>query len=277
MGCEKRVIKRTRPGNPTIIDETFVPFIPGDFETRTINDTISEPDFWTLLAIVVRENYNSEEQGFADVAQAIYNRFGVSTQEGQFFSGYSPGSTDNKTRPAPNLKALILSPRQFEPAFTSQEDRNPSPSWVAIQDYESAVTAVTFDKNKGDFSRYTRSDAGELLLRAFNVLSDPNKQDVARKLIQGRTDFKSPNSYKITNDPNYGCGSVAKCGIPTEGFSEDKKKEIRDGVRGHFVERQGNLPNNAFGWAWDYIKNVVYDPPIIPWDLYKKGFPQLNS
>lgn len=277
MGCEKRVIRRTRPGNPTIIDETFVPFIPGDFETRTINGTVSEADFWTLLAIVVRENYNSEEQGFADVAQAIYNRLGVSTQEGQFFSGYSPGSTDNKTRPAPNLKALILSPRQFEPAFTSREDRNPSPSWVAIQDYESAVKAVTFDKNEGTFTRYSEEEAGELLLKAFNVLSNPIKQGKAKNLIQGRTDFKSPDSYKITNDKKYGCGSVAKCGIPTKGFSEGRRKEIREGVRGHFVERQGNLPNNAFGWAWDYIENVVYDPPTIPWNDYKNGFPQLNS
>jgi hypothetical protein len=272
--CSRKPKKRTRPGSGIVVDETSRPFIPEDFERRTINDEISDADFWTLLSIVIRENYNTELQGFADVAQVIYNRFGVSSSGLGFYSGYSPGSPDNKITPTPNLKALILSPGQFEPAFTAPGNTEPSEPWINIKDFNTAVEAVRFNKNDPSKPRYTPEKAGELLLTAYNTLSSPIYQENAKQVIGGRTDFKAPSKYDIVDDNRYNCGSDIKCGIPSKGLSENRKEEIRNGERGHFVERKGTNVNNAFGWGFNYKGTEVYELNI-NWDKYKNNFPQL--
>jgi len=271
LSCVFRPIKRTNSGNPIIIDETFTPFIPEDTERRGIKDEISDADFWTLLTIVIRENNNTELQGFADVAQVIYNRFGISTSGLGFYSGYSPGAPNNKTNPTPNLKALILSPGQFEPAFTAPGNGQPSEPWKNIRDFDTAVQAVMFNKNDPSKPRYTIEKAKEILLTAYNVLSDPNYQESAKQVIGGRTDFKAPNMYEIIDSPIYNCGSQIKCGIPSKSLSEQKRKEIENNERGFFIERKGVRPNNAFGWAWDYKGTEVYELNI-NWGKYKNSF-----
>ena len=83
-------------------------------------------DFWTLVAVVSRED--SDPQGQADVAQSIYNRVAL---------GIFPGGKD--------MRQVILAKRQYQPTrvhprVNSSGETNPE--WYEITDAESAAKAT---------------------------------------------------------------------------------------------------------------------------------------
>ena len=74
-------------------------------------------EWWTLVAICYAENYSGNSQGYADVAQSIYNRKRA---------GYYGGS----------IVRNILGAGQYEPVFNNKAD------WAKIEDIDTATIAV---------------------------------------------------------------------------------------------------------------------------------------
>jgi hypothetical protein len=115
-------------------------------------------DFWTLVAIARMED--SDPQGSADVAQAIYNRVS---------SGIYGGKT---------IKQIVLRQGQFEPTWKYPRRGKtgvPNPEWHAIKDLASASAATGI----------SQSD----LQKTAAALKNSKYQEEARKFVGGRTDF----------------------------------------------------------------------------------------
>lgn len=129
-------------------------------EKTLSNSDITKQDFWTLVAICsLEEGY---EQGWADVAQSIYNRVGS-------------GAYGAKT-----ITKLILGELQYQPTWTHPRKGRrglPNPEWANIQSLEDAAKAT------GRSEKYIKKVA--------NAILDPKYQEEARNFIQGRTDFKA--------------------------------------------------------------------------------------
>jgi len=139
------------------------PTKPGD--PSTVNIQGGSADFWTLVAIVSRED--ADPQGSADVAQSIYNRLA---------SGAYTGKT---------IKDLITAGGQYEPTWQYPKGapnikNKPNPEWFAIKDAASAAAA------SGMSEEAMKSVAASIL--------NPTLQENARQFVQGRTDFKGANS-----------------------------------------------------------------------------------
>lgn len=116
-------------------------------------------DFWTLVAIVSRED--GDPQGQADVAQSIYNRVAA---------GVFPGGKD--------IKKVILARTQYQPT-REYPKRNPSgntnPEWYQITDAESAAKATGYDVNT--------------IKSVAKNITNPTLQKKAAEYIENRTDF----------------------------------------------------------------------------------------
>lgn len=112
-------------------------------------------DFWLLAVAATFEN--SDPQGAADVAQAIYNRLA--------FPGWP------KT-----IRDIILAPNQFEPVrrYGGVEE------WSKIQDESSAKEFV----KKHGISEQT-------LLKVAESLQDPSKQSSALQFVGARDNFRA--------------------------------------------------------------------------------------
>jgi len=179
---------------------------PGD--PSTVNIQGGSADFWTLVAIVSRED--ADPQGSADVAQSIYNRLA---------SGAYTGKT---------IKDLITAGGQYEPTWQYPKGapnikNKPNPEWFAIKDAASAAAA------SGMSEEAMKSVAASIL--------NPTLQENARQFVQGRTDFKGANSggppsiqrkggdnwfgweynykqNKIGSVPNFGATATAAPGSP---------------------------------------------------------------
>jgi hypothetical protein len=131
---------------------------PGQTQTD-VNIQGGNADFWTLVAIVSRED--GDPQGWADVAQSIYNRKGS-------------GAYGNRT-----IKEIITSDMQYEPTW-----KYPKPGamgkanqeWLAIQDLTSASAAS--------------GQSEDALKKVAAALLDPSLQKNARDFVQGRIDFR---------------------------------------------------------------------------------------
>ena len=119
-------------------------------------------DFWTLVAVASRED--SDPQGWADVAQSVYNR----AASGAY------GST--------KVRNLILGRMQYEPTWKFPYDGargTPNVEWQSIKDAQTAAAA-----------------AGLAIAEINDVAAailNPTLQEKARSFIGGRTDFKGAN------------------------------------------------------------------------------------
>ena len=116
-------------------------------------------DFWTLVAIVSRED--GDPQAWADVAQSIYNRLGSGAYTGK------------------SIKDLILGQMQYEPTWKFPKPGTigvPNPEWRNITDAQSASAAS--------------GQSPEAMKKVAAALLDPTLQKNAREFIQGRTDFR---------------------------------------------------------------------------------------
>jgi hypothetical protein len=119
-------------------------------------------DFWTLVAIASVED--GDPEGWADVAQSIYNRL-------------ASGDYGGKT-----IKELIIRDGQYQPTWQYPKagvNGKANPEWHAIGDRATASAA-------------TGQSEGALQSVA-NALTDPTLQEKARQFVQGRTDFKGAN------------------------------------------------------------------------------------
>ena len=116
-------------------------------------------DFWTLVAVAARED--SDPQGWADVAQSVYNR----AASGAY------GST--------RVRDLILGRMQYEPTWKFPYDGargTPNVEWQSIKDAQTAAAAAGL--------------AIAEINDVANALLNPTLQQKARNFIGGRTDFK---------------------------------------------------------------------------------------
>ena len=154
--------------------------VPSGF-TGTVNVTGGgAADFWTLVAVASRED--GDPQGWADVAQSIYNRLA---------SGKYGGKT---------IKDLIVSQMQYEPTWlypngTKVSRGKPNPEWYSIKDAASASAATGMSVSA--------------MQSVANVLLNAQYQDKARSFIGGRTDFMGGSNQpgpgdirRTSNSPN---------------------------------------------------------------------------
>lgn len=125
------------------------------------------PDFWLLATAALFEN--SDPQGAADVAQAIYNRVAMPGD---------PWHVDNSIRKA------ILDPNQFQPV----RQYGGTSAWSAIKTKEDAIRFV---KTYGKSQSQLETVAAAIL--------DKNKQASARQFVGPRDSFRA-TSYEAANN-----------------------------------------------------------------------------
>jgi hypothetical protein len=139
------------------------PTTPPFIDTTPINlqGPISpSQEFWTLVAICSREDNNP--QGWADIAQSLYNRLGSKAYQGK------------------NLTTLITNRSQYEPTWKYPNGPkrgvgSPNKEWFEIQDINSASAATKQPINK--------------LQEVAKTLKNLTFQQNSSSFIGGRTDF----------------------------------------------------------------------------------------
>tara|TARA_Y100000004_G_scaffold196638_1_gene267356 strand:+ start:1965 stop:5417 length:3453 start_codon:yes stop_codon:yes gene_type:complete len=129
---------------------------------------MSNADYYSLLAISALED--DDDQGRADVAQALYNRL----------EGHRAGS--NYYQKNNTLKSHIVAKDQFQPTFYNKAD------WHRIVDMETAITALVMSK-KGRARGWTRDYALQVLNDTEKALLNPELQAEAARHVKGRTYF----------------------------------------------------------------------------------------
>ena len=166
-------------------------------------------DFWTLVAVASRED--SDPQGWADVAQSVYNR----AASGAY------GST--------KVRDLILGRMQYEPTWKFPYDGTrgtPNAEWQSIKDAQTAAAAA--GKSIAEINDVA------------NALLNPTYQQKARDFIGGRTDFKGatikfPGSIqRKAGDNNFGWQynyRGRKVGLPINVTVERKPAPTTGGVK----------------------------------------------
>lgn len=139
---------------------------------NTQENTSPDRDWWTLVAICYAENFAGNYQGYADVAQSIYNRKRA---------GYFGGS----------IVANILGKGQYEPVFNNKAD------WAKIQDIDTATTAVYNSLQKRG-SRLSGQRVKNDLIKCAEVLQNNNYKQEAVRFVGTRTEFlaSKPRSSK---------------------------------------------------------------------------------
>jgi hypothetical protein len=143
-------------------EEPQLPGPGGETEAPTTGTSVQGggSDFWTLVAVVSRED--GDPQGRADVAQSIYNRLASGAYSGK------------------NIRELILGTWQFEPTWRypngpKKGNGKPNSEWLNITDAKSAARATGMSEGS------MKSVASQLL--------NPTLQKNAAEFVQGRTDF----------------------------------------------------------------------------------------
>ena len=166
-------------------------------------------DFWTLVAVASRED--SDPQGWADVAQSVYNR----AASGAY------GST--------KVRNLILGRMQYEFTWKFPYDGTrgtPNAEWQSIKDAQTAAAAA--GKSIAEINDVA------------NALLNPTYQQKARDFIGGRTDFKGatikfPGSIqRKAGDNNFGWQynyRGRKVGLPINVTVERKPAPTTGGVK----------------------------------------------
>jgi hypothetical protein len=129
--------------------------------------TSSSPDFWLLATAALFEGISL--QGYADVAQAIYNRVAM------------PG---DPWKVNGSIRTAILNPKQFAPVG----ENGGAGVWGQIKDKESAIA---FIKSKGKTQEQLEAAAAALL--------DTSRQRSARTFVGPRDSFRSYNFENANN------------------------------------------------------------------------------
>ena len=143
--------------------ETFNPDeVPGGLSV-----TSDSEDFWLLATAALFEN--SDPQGAADVAQAIYNRVAM------------PG---DPWHTGGSIRKTILNPNQFQPV----RDYGGASIWNNIKDKQSAISFI---------KKYGKSQ--EQLESVASALLDTNRQRSARTFVGPRDSFRSVSYEKSNN------------------------------------------------------------------------------
>lgn len=124
-------------------------------------------DFWLLATAALFEN--SDPQGAADVAQAIYNRVAM------------PG---DPWHTGGSIRKTILNPSQFAPV----DQYGGASVWNTIKDKQSAISFV---------KKYGRSQ--EQLESIASALLDTTRQRSARTFVGPRDSFRSVSYEKANN------------------------------------------------------------------------------
>ncbi len=133
---------------------------PGDMGAGGgVQVSSDSPDFWLLATAAMFEN--SDPQGAADVAQAIYNRVAMPGD---------PWKVNN------SIRKSILDPGQFQPV---SDYASPS-AWAAIKTKEDAIK---FAKSQGKSQAQLETVAAAIL--------DKSKQQSARQFVGPRDSFRS--------------------------------------------------------------------------------------
>jgi murein DD-endopeptidase MepM/ murein hydrolase activator NlpD len=201
-----------------------------DYTTQpTAEGSVSggNPDFWTLVAIVSRED--GDPQGQADVAQSIYNR----AKSGAYGSS--------------NIRELILRQGQYEPTWQRPKPgrRNiPNPEWFAIKDAASAAKATGFSVSA--------------IENVAKNITNPTLQKNAAEFVGGRTDFKGANSrfpggiQRKSGDNYFGWqygyrGTPTPTPAPARGVTTTVRDEINVAGPTGGTPRVGLTPGQGFG------------------------------
>jgi hypothetical protein len=177
---------------------------------------------------------DGDNQGRADVAQSIYNRVGSGAYQ-------------------KSIAAVIKSNGQYEPSFAPGTQKTAT-SWKNINSKSTAVAAVRFTNPKGYPSQESALTA---LKRVYDTLSNTSLQTKSKSFIQGRTDFLS----------------ITQGSVDSRNSKTSSGKYSKDGNRASFVMRSDGGGNNVYGFAYNYKKNTVAQPPGPDfWDKYKDQF-----
>jgi murein DD-endopeptidase MepM/ murein hydrolase activator NlpD len=213
-----------------------------------VNIQGGDADFWTLAAVVSRED--GDPQGQADVAQSIYNRL-------------ASGAYGGKT-----IKDLITRTWQYEPTWrypggATKGRGNPNPEWFNIKDLASAAAAT-------GTSEFHVSQAAKAIL-------DANLQKNSKEFVQGRTDFtgyaksarrgqiqrKSGDNYfgwdfnysgnKIALVPNFNASASSSSGGGGGGKNEPNVAQKDKKIFLHWTA--GGYNDNPSGFGY----NAVFD------------------
>ena len=132
-------------------------------DEKTLEKPLKDREWWTLVAICYAENFKDNLQGYADVAQSIYNRK---------IAGYFGGS----------IIGIILGKQQYEPVFNNKSD------WANIYDIDTATIAVTnYYKKRGQSPN--AQNTKNALLKCAEALQNNTYKEEARKFIGTRTEF----------------------------------------------------------------------------------------
>jgi len=126
----------------------------------------SSADYWSLVALCTLEN--STDQGRADVAQSVYNRFASKK--------YSNGNS---------IKGLIISPGQYQPVSAAVAEFN------ACNTKELAILAVM--KAKG----WDNATAANEINKTVSALNNQTLVNSSKSFIGGRTDFYSTSIQNV--------------------------------------------------------------------------------
>lgn len=187
-------------------------------------------DFWTLVAIVSRED--SDPQGQADVAQSIYNRA-------------SSGAYGSK-----NIRELILREGQYEPTWQRPKPgkkNKPNPEWFSIKDAKSAAKATGFTESA--------------IKNVASNITNPTLQKNAAEFVQGRTDFKGanvgrpPSIQRKSGDNWFGweyrykgksVASVPNLGV-TSSQTPQPSSQTPQPVQ---VQASPMIVTSGYGWRW---------------------------
>ena len=144
-------------------------------DEKTVEKPLKDREWWTLVAICYAENFQNNLQGYADVAQSIYNRK---------IAGYFGGS----------IIGNILGKQQYEPVFNNRSD------WANIYDIDTATIAVTnYYKKRGQSPN--AQNTKNALLKCAEALQNNTYKEEARKFIGTRTEFLA---YTPTNSQAVG-------------------------------------------------------------------------
>ena len=135
---------------------------------------ISERDYWATLAIASLED--SDPQGRADVAQALYNRL----------AGARAGS--NYYQKSNTLYDHIIAKEQFEPTFKNKGD------WIAIKNEATAITAIV-NARRAHGEIISRSTARQMLQDTLKALRSGRLQQNAMSHVRGRTYFLGKSEH----------------------------------------------------------------------------------
>jgi len=145
-----------------------------------IGPEMTERDHNALLAITSLED--TDPQGRADVAQALYNRLESATNYGTNYYQHERGGNDLFSLITSRAHRGASGGGQFEPTFSNPQD------WYNITDRASAAIAVMNSK-KGRAAGYTMEDAMRMLNNTEKAISDPKLQEKAAEHVGGRTFF----------------------------------------------------------------------------------------